>query len=170
MKRIIVVADACIVIDLFDLGLVSSFFNLEIEIHTTSAVYFELCNDHQQVLQAYQSVERLNLHNLQEADIIEIYSKEHPKSLSETDKSVLHIANKMNACVLSSNKTVRNCAKNKHFEYDGMIWVFDKLVESNVLTKKEAAIKLKQFVVTNFVFRNNHQLVAEIDKRLKVWQ
>jgi len=170
MKTKIAVTDACIFIDLYDLDLVASFFNLEIEIHTTSAVYFELYPQQQQVLKAYQSVDRLKVHNLQEKDFIEIYSEEYPKSLSETDKSVLHIANKINACVLSSDKTLRNCAKNKDIEYHGMIWIFDKLVETSVLTKNEAAIKLKQLVDTNFVFRNNQQLVAEIEKRLKIWK
>jgi len=169
METKIAVTDACIFIDLYDLGLVASFFNLEIEIHTTSKVYFELYPVQQQVLKAYQSVDRLIVHNLQEQDFIEIYLEEYPKSLSETDKSVIHIANKINACVLSSDKTLRNFAKNKDIEYHGMIWIFDKLVETSALTKKEAATKLTQLVDTNFVFRNNQQLVAEIEKRLKIW-
>lgn len=170
MKIKIAVTDACIFIDLYDLGLVASFFNLEIEIHTTSSVYFELYPEQQQVLKAYQSVDRLIVHNLQEQDFLEIYLEEYPKSLSETDKSVLYIANKLNACVLSSDKALRNCAKNKDIEYHGMIWIFDKLVETSVLTPKEAASKLKQLVATNFIFQNNQQLVAEIEKRLKIWK
>jgi hypothetical protein len=50
-----------------------------------------------------------------------------------------------------------------------MIWIFDKLVETSALTPKEAANKLEQLVDTNFVFQNNQQLVAEIEKRLKIW-
>ena len=42
MKLRIAVTDACIFIDLYDLGLVNAFFQLEIEIHTTTSVYFEL--------------------------------------------------------------------------------------------------------------------------------
>ncbi|WP_417371952.1 hypothetical protein [Gelidibacter japonicus] len=170
MKIKIAVTDACIFIDLYDLGLVTSFFNLELEIHTTSAVYFELYDEQQQVLKAYQSVDRLIVHNLKEEDFLQIHSESYPKSLSETDKSVLHVANKLNACVLSSDKTVRNCAKNKDIEYHGMIWIFDKLVEANILTKKDAANKLKQLVATNFIFQNNKPLVDEIQKRLKLWQ
>jgi rRNA-processing protein FCF1 len=169
MKIKIAVTDACIFIDLYDLGLVASFFNLEIEIHTTSAVYFELYSEQQQVLKAYQSVNKLIIYNLQEKDYIEIYSEKYPKSLSEADKSVLHIANKLNASVLSSDKTLRNCAKNKDIEYHGMIWIFDKLVETSILTPNEAASKLKQLVATNFIFQNNQQLVAEIEIRLKTW-
>ncbi|MCG6189952.1 PIN domain-containing protein [Maribellus maritimus] len=169
MKIKIAVTDACIFIDLCDLDLVALFFKLEIEIHTTSAVYFELFEKQQQVLNAYQSVEKLIIHNLKEQDFIEIHSENYPKSLSETDKSVLHIANKLNACVLSSDKTVRNCAKNKDIEYHGMIWIFDKLVEANILTKRDAANKLKQLVASNFIFQNNKPLVDEIRKRLKAW-
>lgn len=170
MKIKIAVTDACIFIDLYDLELVDSFFNLKLEIHTTSAVYFELNDEQQQVLKTYQSTGRLVVHNLREEDLLQIYSVPYPKSLSEADKSVLHIANKLNACVLSSDKTVRNCAKNKDIEYHGMIWIFDKLVETNILTKKEAANKLKQLVDTNFIFQNNRPLVNEIQKRLKAWE
>lgn len=170
MKIIIAVTDANIFIDLYDLGLTNSFFNLDIEIHTTSTVLYELYSEQQEILQAYQSVGRLSVHNLQEQDFVEIYNENYPKSLSEADKSVLHIANKINACVLSSDKALRNCAKNKDIEYHGMIWIFDKLVETSVLTPKEAASKLKQLVATNFVFQNNQPLVAEIEKRLKIWK
>jgi hypothetical protein len=169
MKVKVAVTDACIFIDLHDLGLTNSFFNLELEVHTTSSVLSELHFEQQQVIKAYHSVGKLIVHNLQEQDFIEIYSGEFPKSLSETDKSVLHIANKIDACVLSSDKTLRNCAKNKGIEYHGMIWIFDKFVETSVLTKKDAANKLTQLVATNFVFQNNQKLAEEIEKRLKIW-
>lgn len=169
MKVKVAVTDACIFIDLYDLGLINSFFNLNLEVHTTLAVLNELYLEQQHILKAYQSVARLTVHNLQEVDFIEIHSESYPKSLSETDKSVLHIANKINACVLSSDKILRNCAKNKDIEYHGMIWIFDKFVEISVLTEEEAVNKLKQLVATNFVFRNNLKLMEEIERRLNLW-
>ena len=170
MKIIVAVTDACIFIDLHDLELTNSFFNLGLEIHTTSAVLHELHYEQHQILKAYQSVKRLVVHNLQEQDFIEINAEEYPKSLSETDKSVLHIANKINACVLSSDKKLRNCAKNKNIEYHGMIWIFDQLVTTSILSKKTAATKLRQLIATNFMFSNNQQLLEEIDKRLNCWE
>ncbi len=169
MKVKIAVTDANIFIDLFDLGLMKYFFNLEFEIHTTASVLFELYAEQQEILQAYQSVGRLEVHNLKEEDFIEIYNSNYPKSLSEADKSVLYIANKINACVLSSDKTLRNCAKNKEIECHGMIWIFDKFVETTALTPREAMSKLNQLVASNFLFRNNQNLVAEIETRLKKW-
>lgn len=170
MKFKVAITDACIFIDLHDLGLINSFFNLDLEVHTTSAVLFELYFEQQQILKAYQSVARLIVHNLQEQDFMEIHSESYPKSLSETDKSVLHIANKLNACVLSSDKALRNCAKNKGITYHGMVWIFDKFVETSVLTKKEAKNKLTQLIATNFTFQNNPKLVEELEKRLKSWK
>lgn len=170
MKVKIAVTDANIFIDLYDLGLTNSFFNLELEIHTTSAVLFELHTEQKEILQAYLSVGRLEVHNLQEQDFTEIYNKKYPKSLSEADKSVLHIANKINACVLSSDKTLRNCAQNNSIEYHGMIWIFDKFVETLTLTPKEAKIKLNQLVASNFLFRNNQKLAEEIENRFKIWK
>ena len=169
MKVSVVVTDACIFIDLHDLELTNSFFNLDLDVHSTSAVMYELHVEQRQILEAYQSVKMLTIHNLQEKEFIEISSEAYPKSLSETDKSVLFIANKMNACVLSSDKVLRNCAKNKGIECHGMIWLFDKFVEKGILTTKEAATKLNLLVASNFVFRNNRQLVEEIEKRLKLW-
>lgn len=170
MKLKVAVTDANIFIDLYDLSLIESFFNLELEIHTTSAVLFELYPEQREVFQAYRSVGKLEVHNLQEKDFIEIYNENYPKSLSEADKSVLYIANKIDACVLSSDKTLRNCVKNKGIEYHGMLWIFDQLVEMEVLNPLEAKVKLEQLVASNFLFRNNQILVEEIVKRLKVWK
>lgn len=165
----LVITDACIFIDLYNLDLVNLFFELAIDVHTTSAVIYELYGDQHQVLKAYQSVQRLTVHNLQEADFIEIYNTAYPRALSEADKSVLHIAAKIDACVLSSDKAVRNCAKNKNIDYHGMLWIFDRLVELQLLAPKQAALKLQQLVSSNFIYQNNIPLVNEIAKRLKEW-
>lgn len=170
MKIKIAVTDACIFIDLYDLDLIASFFSLELEIHTTTAVYSELYAEQQQILKAYQSVGKLVVHNLQEADFLQIYSEPYPKSLSETDKSVLYIANRLNACVLSSDKSVRNCAKNQAILYHGLIWIFDRLVEDKILMPEEAGKKMNLLIKTNFIYQNNKSLIAEMDKRLKVWR
>jgi|GEM_PF-2275962 len=50
-----------------------------------------------------------------------------------------------------------------------MLWILDKLIETSLLSKKEAAGKLKYLISINFIFRNNKQLMAEIEKRLKLW-
>lgn len=169
MKLKIAVTDANIFIDLFDVGLMDSFFNLDLEIHTTEAVFYELYSEQQVVLKSFQFAGKLTVHNLVEQDFMDIYNENYPKSLSEADKSVLHVANRLQACILSSDKTVRNYAKNKHIEYHGMIWLFDYFVETNSLSTTEARDKLSALVSANFLYRNNHKLVDEIEKRIEIW-
>src|SRR5690606_4856018 len=88
----IAVTDACIFIDLIELDLVSSFFQLHVEIHTTVDVINELFNDQKQILQAYEAVHKLNVHNLDERDFSEMGKIPFPKGLSHQDKSVVYLA------------------------------------------------------------------------------
>lgn len=122
-----------------------------------------------QNLQVYRSVNKLTIHNAGEVDKKIIRSKNYPRSLSESDCSVLYFAEKHNAILLSSDKVVRNTAKRRSIDYHGMLWVFDRLVESGLLIPKEASGKLQQLIKANIVFQNNRELVAEMEKRLKAW-
>lgn len=170
MKIKLVVTDANVFIDLYQLGLIKSFFELDIEVHTTTAVFYELYPTQQQILKAFQTINKLTTHILLENDFLAIKRLGYPRSLSEADKSVLYVAEKINACVLSSDKTVRNYAKQMNMDFHGMIWVFDQLVAKEIITKRSAVIKLKQLVKKNFIYQNNQQLMQEVEKRLRIWE
>ena len=163
------ITDACIFIDLYDLQITAQFFSLDIEIHTSVDVIKELYENQQQMLQAFQSVGKLTVHIIKEEEKRQILLTTYPKSLSESDKTVLYLAVKLNAIVLSSDKAVRNTAKNNAINYHGMIWIFDQLVGNNLISESEASIKLKQLIISNLVFQNNKELVDEMEKRLKLW-
>jgi predicted nucleic acid-binding protein len=163
------ITDACIFIDLYDLQLTAQFFSLPFQFHTSVDVINELYEQQQQLLAAFQSVGKLTVHIIKEEDKITIQGMAYPKSLSESDKTVLYVASKLNAMVISSDKTVRNAAKNNAIEYHGMIWIFDRLIESNSISKMEAAVKLKRLITSNLVFQNNKELVSEMEKRLRLW-
>ena len=79
MKLKIAVTDANVFIDLFDVGLMDSFFNLDLEIHTSAAVLYELYLEQQEVLETFRSAGKLAVHNLQEQDFIEIYTEKYLK-------------------------------------------------------------------------------------------
>ncbi len=166
----IAITDACIFIDLYDLQLTAQFFSLELEVHTSIDVLKELYENQQQMLQAFQSVGKLTAHNISAEYNNEINSQPYPKSLSNSDKTVLYLASKLNAMVLSSDKVVRTCAKKYCIEYHGMIWIFDQLVNNSVISKSEASTKLKQLIKSNLVFQNNKELVDVMEKRLLMWK
>lgn len=165
----IAITDACIFIDLYKLDLTVKFFSLNIELHTTYDVYFELYQEQSKILDAFISLNKLVVHNIEGHERLKIQSEGFPNSLSEVDKTVLYIASKLEAIVLSSDKAVRNCAKTKCINYHGILWVFDKLISENLLTKTEACSKLKELTKLNPYFQNNTKLMKEFSKRLDGW-
>jgi len=163
------ITDACIFIDLFELQLTAQFFELDIEIHTSLDVFNELYEDQKQLLSAFRSVKKLTIHIIEEKDRMSIYQTAYPRALSDMDKTVLFLAAKFDAIVLSSDKAVRNYAKNKAIEYHGMLWIFDKLVELGRIEPNEASLKLNVLINRNTIYQNNAELVKEMGKRLKLW-
>lgn len=164
------ITDACIFIDLHDIQLTAAFFSLDYEMHTSVDVMNELYEHQQEVLAAYRSVHKLIVHNITEKDRLEIMSKPYPKSLSHSDKTVLFLAEKLDAIVISSDKVVRNTAKNQSVHYHGMLWILDMLIENGSISKETAAKKLKTLLKMNVTYRNNPKLMAEIQKRITMWE
>ena len=165
----IAVTDACIFIDLLELEITSSFFRLDLEIHTTVEVINELYSEQQEVLLAYQTVKKLTVHNLDAHDLQLLRSTSFPKALSHQDKSVIYLAAQLNAIVLSSDGVVRKFAKKIAIETHGIFWIFDQLVLQELLTQNDAMRKLRQFMDGNLMYRNNVLLQREAIKRIDRW-
>ncbi|HXB39879.1 MAG TPA: hypothetical protein VNZ49_05005 [Bacteroidia bacterium] len=165
----IAITDACIFIDIYDLQLTSKFFGLELDIHTSVDVFNELYDEQKEMLRAFESVGKLTLHSIKEEDRKVIFAKGYPRSLSDNDKTVLFLSEKIDAMVLSSDKSVRKHAKKLCVEYHGMLWIFDKLIEMNLIDNNTAIQKTTQLFKTNIVYQNNLELKTEIDKRIATW-
>jgi hypothetical protein len=165
----IAITDACIFIDLCDVALVPPFFSLPLEVHTSQDVFSELYPEQQSMLLPIQESGRLTVHNISGAERLAIQYASYPKSLSEVDKTVLHLARGLEAMVLSSDGVVRAFAKRQSIECHGMLWVLDRLLEEALLTHSLAMEKLQALCKQNMVYRNNLVLLKEIDARLKRW-
>lgn len=165
----IAITDACIFIDLFDLDLTVKFFSLELEVHTSLDVYHELYPEQRKLLEAYISMDKLVIHNVQPDERFIISQTNYPLALSEVDKTVLFLAKKFEAIVLSSDKAVRNFAKSQSIDYHGLLWVFDQLIEQDVLSSQIACDKLNELIKLNVIYQNNFKLMGEFRKRLEKW-
>jgi hypothetical protein len=166
----VAITDACIFIDLYDLKLNAAFFKLNLEIHTSVDVFNELYPEQQQVLLAYQSLGKLTMHSIGEEDRIKISATPYPKSLSEIDKTVLYLAIKVKAIILSSDKAVRQYGKSHSIDYHGMLWIFDQLIAEGILHPTEAALKLTLLIKSNIIYQHSAELCKEMDIRLKKWE
>jgi hypothetical protein len=165
----IAINDACIFIDMYELNLTPDFFKLDFEIHTSIDVFNEVYPEQQNLLNEFVKNGKLKVHSLQSEERIAIMDTVYPISLSEVDKTVLYLAKKHDAIVLSSNKIVRNYAKSQAIDYNGMLWIFDQLIARNILSSTAAATKLKELIAANIFYQNNFTLLQECKKRIKIW-
>jgi hypothetical protein len=165
----IAITDACIFIDLHELDLTESFFSLPLEIHTSFDVFNELFLEQQEVLVNFVQLQSLTIHNILEEERIEILTTDYPRSLSEMDKTVLFLAKKLDATVLSSDKVIRTYAQTHAIDYHGMLWIFDQLIEEKVITPNDAILKINELISLNIIYQNNTKLMGEFRKRLEAW-
>ncbi|WP_143961238.1 PIN domain-containing protein [Litoribacter populi] len=165
----IAVTDACIFIDLIELDLISEFFQLDIELHTTVEVINELFPEQKQVLGAYQAVNKLVVHNFQEGDFARMEEISFPRGLSSEDRSVIFMAmNLKNAIVLSSDRLVRKFAESCSLEYHGIFWIFDLLISEECLSKAQAIVSLQKLVTINGMYSGD-KMKKEIQNRIRQW-
>lgn len=165
----IAVTDACIFIELHDLGLTELFFELPCEIHTSIDVVNEVLNEQARVLFAFEQRRKLKIHSIGEGERFEILRSHFPKALSENDKTVLFLAGRLDAVVLSSDKAVRNYSKRLGLEYHGILWILDQLVGCGFLCATDAASKVERLLTQNLFYQNNLELIIEIKKRIREW-
>lgn len=149
----IAVTDVCIFIDLIELDLISDFFRLNLELHTTVEVMNELFTEQYQVLEAYQQVGKLMVHNLDAQDFLKIEALALPKGLSPEDKSVFYIATGLeNGIVITSDNLVRKNAERLSLEWHGLIWVIDMFVGEGICSKTSASGSLEKLMVLNRIY------------------
>lgn len=165
----VAVTDANIFIDLINLKLVAPFFELSITVHTTANVLAEL-HDHQSaIFLAYHSAKKLTIHHLEIKELEEMQTLAPSRRLSDADKTVIYIAHKEKAMLLSSDGPVRKFAKEKNIETHGLVWLFDELVTNNRITRKIACIKINELLETNRRYKEDQRMLEEFERRVKQW-
>ncbi len=165
----IAVTDANIFIDIINIGLARQFFALPPEFHTTLEVFAELHDHQSEILAAYQYVGKLKVHNFEPGELEEMHIFTPSKRLSDTDKTVLYLAHKQQAMLLSSDGVIRKFAKEKHIETHGLIWIFDELMKHKLVTRKLACTKINSLLESNRRYKEDARLVNECLNRLKLW-
>lgn len=164
---IIVITDACFLIDLIDIDLFEEFLGLGYQVHITSSVFAELEGD-EYVKPVSNSIkqQKMFLYNLTAADqaALEKLMRKHSSRLSEPDCSCLYLAKEINATILTCEKLLTKEAKNLNLDVHGSLWILDELLAATMITKRIAYGKLEDLMMIN------HRLPAmECQKRLKRW-
>ena len=143
----IAVKDANVFIDLEAMGLLDLWFQLEITTLTSSFVVMELEDGGHETALAFiraGQVVEAEISGVEMAGAFAEFQDAHGHvGLSETDLSVVYLAIRENAMVLSGDRLLRTTAQNRHVEVHGTLWIMDKLVEAGRLNSALAADRLE---------------------------
>jgi predicted nucleic acid-binding protein len=154
----IAVTDANIFIDLLYIDLHHSITQLGLEIYTTRHVIDEL--EEEQI----QNLPGLHIYQFSDEEFEELSEYKIKSGLSDADHSVVFIAEKMSALVISGDSLVRKTCKERHLDVHGILWIIDECVRSNHLTTKQAHGKL-----TSLMAYNKWLPIKDCEERLKRW-
>ncbi len=159
----IYVTDANIFIDLIYAGLLDIFPLTDMKLVTTLLIIDELDSDQQEKLQALVAREILTI---MDVDLPEIVILNLPNGLSLPDKSVLCLAIRENSTLLSGDGLVRRTAEQLGLNVYGLLWLFDELVNAELMPPKTAIEKLK-FLIEE---KGSRQPSSECEKRFEKWK
>ena len=169
MKKI-VVNDTNVFIDLYEVGLLEEFFSLPWEVHTTDFVMLELLREGQhETVAKYKADKRLVVPVLEAKEMSEIgnlfQQNMNRTNLSLTDCSVWYYAKVNNYVLLTGDRKLRTASAYEGVEVHGVIYVFDTLVEFDIISRQVAVEKLQHLYVINPRLPKE-----EIEKRINLWK
>jgi len=145
----IVIQDACILFDLVDLSLLECFFQLELEVLTTPNVISEITNENQwEQVTIHLKTGELTIDENGALDAILTIYHEH-SGLSIADSSVLELALRKDAVILSSDGSLRKIAKRKEVIVKGTLWIIEALFLNGIITSDYAIEKLEMYSSVN---------------------
>jgi len=161
----IIVNDTNILIDLANLNLLDYFLKLEFEFHTNDFIINELTDTEQK-----EKIEKII--NDKQLIVAETKSEEYTaiielqtKNLSFEDCSIWYYAQKVNGILLTGDARLRKTVEKSGIEVRGILFIFDKLVECNIIDTHTAVEKLKELISFN------HRLPkTEVEKRFALWR
>ncbi|HMT75761.1 MAG TPA: hypothetical protein PKA77_16930 [Chitinophagaceae bacterium] len=164
--RKIAIQDANILIDLVNIGMFSHCLALEYEFSTTQLIFESELNETQtKAIQAHINSEKFTIIEISAEELAEIQlAGLQDKRLSEQDWSAIYYAGKKNALLLSGDKHLRRLSESKGIEVRGILWLFDQLVETTLLSEKEACVFLRELMK-----QNRWLPVNECQKRIESW-
>ena len=167
IEESIVVSDSNIFFDLISVDLLESFFLLPCRITTTDFVINEIITPEElKAVQSFILTGKLHVENFEFSELTsinELYLN-NGTNASITDCSVWYYAKKTDGRLLTGDAKLRRVALNDSVKVSGLLYVFDNLIEYEIVDEATCAEKLKRLMGIN------HRLPEdEFTKRIDIW-
>ena len=148
----IVINDTNIFIDLYSIDLIDDFFKLPISVHTVDFVINELTESKQlKEISKFIANGKLNVRSFSSKELTKILmlKNEAGGNVSFTDCSVWYYAKAYNYTLLTGDRQLREKASKSNVTVKGILYIFDILVDSCIITPQQAIIKLNELTELN---------------------
>jgi predicted nucleic acid-binding protein len=160
----IIVNDTSILIDLMNISLLDVFLELDFEFHTNDLIINEITDIEQKaIINKVISENKLIVNETKAEDYPRIISL-LINNLSIEDCSIWYYAQQIEGVLLTGDARLRKEVEKTNVEVRGVLFVFDKLIEENKITKNNAINKL-----TELLNINPRLPKKEIKKRIELW-
>ena len=163
----IVVNDTNIFIDLHSIRLLDQFFELPITVHTVDFVINELTDEVQfKAINKYIENGKLKVQSFEADELLEIIELQSKAggNVSIPDCAVWNYAKKNRYTLLTGDGQLRKKAIESNVTVKGIIYIFDHLVECEIITPQYAVIKLQELM------KHNSRLPKSIiQERIEKW-
>ena len=159
------VTDANIFIDLIKLDLVAHLFAIELEIFTTAEVLEELNDAQVDLMWQFEWDELLIVKLLSVVERNAVSQLKAQAGLSYTDRTVIVLAESLDALMLTGDGKVRKYCLAQRKEVRGILWLLDRFLEFQCIDHAFAIEKMEGLMRIN-----NRLPVEECLERIKKWQ
>ncbi len=156
----LLVSDANIFIDLYNIGLLEEFDKLNIKIATSDFVFNELNDIQKDIIQTLD----IEIYGLESAEMVTFmtqYKSLGQLKISYQDYSVFYIAKKYNGQLLTNDKALRKFAKSNMMEIKGIFYILDLIIEQSNLDKQTIINALDLLLKNSWLPKN--EILKRID-------
>lgn len=161
----LVVTDTNVFIDMMDVGALVALFGLGLEVHTTAFVVDELASDQQTQLLPYISTGRLKVAHFDPAEIAVVEALQTTVTIGFTDRSVVHLATRLRAMVLSGDGKLWKVCKSRRLEVHGSLWVVEQAWVHGLVPPMSCIARLEQLERLNS--RLPKDMIAALIERIR---
>ena len=161
----LIISDTNIFIDLISINVLDKLFLLPCDICTTDFVLNEIKWPNQRA----EIDKHIITKDIEEVsfgfdELVKISELHSNSSTSMTDCSVWYLAKKTEGRLLTGDGKLKKAAEGDNVKVSGILYIFDNLVEYDIVNKASAAVLQEQLMAIN-----SRLPKAECEKRIKEW-
>lgn len=145
----IIIKDACIIIDLIELGLMKIFLELDYDFVTTENVVNEI-TDEAQLREVDQLISSNKIMVEDSFNLLRIYEiMSSNAGLSFCDATVLDLSNRLEGIMLTSDGALRKAAIKSNRKVHGILWAIEEMLENEFINTDKAINSIHRLIRIN---------------------